>query len=34
MLNQLSQIHLDDLQVKIDDFVVKANRTVEDSVAM
>jgi predicted membrane protein len=34
MLNQLSQINLEDLQVKIDDFVVKANRTVEDSVAM
>lgn len=34
MLNQLSQINLDDLQVKIDDFVVKASKHPEDTMSM
>jgi hypothetical protein len=34
MLNQLDKIHLDDLQSKIDDFVVKVSKFQEDSMAM
>jgi hypothetical protein len=34
MLNQLDKIHLDDLQSKIDDFVVKVSKFQEDSIAM